>query len=71
MVPDRGVGKNSVIFKGMATGSLSMLQWVDRQHKLYLIYNISGGGEGHTSGRVDLGGMGLECDWGTLNETPK
>jgi hypothetical protein len=38
----RGVGKDSVIFKWLANGSLAMFQLVYGQHKLYLIYFVDG-----------------------------
>lgn len=37
MVSSWGVGKNSVFFKGLANGSLTMLQCVYRQNKLNLM----------------------------------
>lgn len=32
------MGKDSVIFKGLSKGSLTMLQWIYGQHKLDLIF---------------------------------
>lgn len=54
-----GGGKDSVIFKGVATGTLTMLQ-----HKLDLVYFCFVLFlQGDTGWGVYLGVMGIECDW--------
>lgn len=51
------VGDDSVIFKGLATGSLTVLPWVYWQHKLELVYFFFYWRKGHKDRKVYLGGM--------------
>jgi hypothetical protein len=60
------VGKNSILFKDLATGNVSMLQWVYEQHKLDLGFSFPLGRV--TRVKPDLGGLGSECDQGALYE---
>jgi hypothetical protein len=78
-----GVGKDSVLFKGLVTGILTMFQWVYGQHKLdllfylfiylfiyfYLLFLFFGGG--HKRRKLDLGKLESKYDQSTLYETPK
>jgi hypothetical protein len=66
--------KDSVFFKGLATGSLIILQWVCGQHKLDLVlfglvFLLLVCEEGCTN--VDQEWMGSECDQSALYEAPK
>lgn len=49
-----GVGKDSVLFKELVTGSLTVLQWVFEQYKLDLVVSFLFVGVGLRDGRVDL-----------------
>lgn len=69
----RGVRKDSLLLKGLATCSLSMLWWVYEQYKLDLFkkkfLGVQGGdqkGEG-----LELGGLRSQGDQGILCEIPK
>ena len=72
MASGRDAGrKDSVFFKGMATGKLTMLQQVYGQHKLDKMFLfVEFLGEVCKGGRVDLGRMGSECVLGSLYEIP-
>lgn len=63
------VVKVSVFLKGLAAGSLTMLQGVHGQDKLHLVHFYFCGG--HDGGRMGPRGMGSKCDRGMLYEIPK
>lgn len=70
-----GKSKDLVFFKGLATGNLTIFQWVYGQHKLELVgyfdFILFCFGGGHKGGRVDLGGMESKFDRGALYKIPK
>lgn len=70
------MGKGSVFFKGLATGTLTMLLRVYWHYKLDLVFfyfffilHLFWGRSGGCG--VDLGGLGSEGDWGVLCEISK
>lgn len=60
MLGRRNKREDSVIFKRLATRSLTMVEWVYGQHKLDLVWLLFFWNREDTrmGGRVDLGGMG-------------
>lgn len=65
-----GGERDSVIFEGPATGSLTMIQCIwSAQIGFGIFFFILWGG--HKSGKIDMGRMGCECDRGLLYEIPK
>lgn len=64
------VVKVSVFLKGLAAGSLTMLQGVYGQEKLHLVHFYFWAW-GHDGGRMGPRGMGSKCDMGMLYEISK
>lgn len=70
MATDRGGGERLIFFKGLATGSLTMLSdYMDNTNWTHIyIYMIFGG---RSQSGVDMRGVGSKGDQGTLCEIPK
>lgn len=69
MVSGGGLGKDLGFSKGLAIGSLAMLQRVCGQHKLDLLFCGGFLGKGRSKvGSMDLEGMGSELDQDALYE---
>lgn len=64
-----GGGEGSVIFKWLATGSLTTpSECMSNTKWTWSVFSRVGG---HRGGRDNLGEMGGKCDWSALNEIPK